>query len=236
MAVDIKRTWYSHVDSQPLAAGASVSEEGQGMVGVLEDGIEKVMPSTGGGGEVFAGFAVFRQLDFTSRPVVEEITVPGAAPYEVDLANTNLITGQVRVYDVAAATDLLVVGVAPAAGEVQVDLATGKLTFNVAEAGKAMVAYYRHELTLAQAKALYYEAPTNYPDANFFASVGVGKGKGRVYTMFYDDSIDWSSGGVIALGADGILTMGGAGPVVPNARVVKLPSAADASLGIEFNV
>lgn len=238
MGMDIKRSWFSHVDVQPQAMGSSVSEEGQGLVAVLEDGVEKVMPATGAPGEVFAGFATFRQRDYTTRAMVEELSVPASSPYTVELAATSLISGQIRVYDVAAAADLTVVGGAPAAGQVQVNLTTGVLTFNVAEAGKAMVAYYRHNLTLAQSRALYYDVPTNYPDANLFGTVGVGKGKGRIYVGTYDQSIDWSSvaAGSISLGADGILTVG-AGALVPGARVVKVPGpgAGQATLGIEFN-
>jgi hypothetical protein len=41
MSVDIKRTFYTWSDTLPLAAGATVSEEGQALEAVLEDGMEK---------------------------------------------------------------------------------------------------------------------------------------------------------------------------------------------------
>jgi len=236
MATDIKRTWGSHVDAEPLATGSSVSEEGQCLVALLEGGVEKVKPSSAAAGETFAGFAIFRQKDFSTRPLVEAIVVPSAAPYEVELSSKLLIVGQVRVHDSLANTDLTVVAGAPVAGEAQVDHANGKVTFNAAEAGRKMAVYYRHNLTVLQSKALYYEAPTNYPDPNYFASVGVMKGKGRIYTAYYDESINWETAGlVIKCGADGLITAGGLGAAIPGARVVKAPSATDAHLGIEFN-
>jgi hypothetical protein len=54
--------------------------------------------------------------------------------------------------------------------------------------------------------------------------------------MHYDQSIDWSSAVVPALGDKGIITDGGVGPVIPNARVVNVPSPTDPYLGIEFLV
>jgi len=237
--MDIKRSFFQIVDVQIQALGSTVTDEGQGLVAVVEDGIEKVKPSAGGAGEAFVGFATFRQRDVTTKASVEELSVPSAAPYDVELAASALISGQVRVHDVLANSDLVVVLVAPAPGQVQVNLTTGMLTFNAAEAGRAMKSYYRFNLTLAQSRALYYDLPTNYPDANLFGTVGVGKGKGRIFVGMYDQSIDWSAvaAGTITLMAGGMLTVGGAGPLVPGARVVKVPTAGigQAYLGVEFN-
>jgi len=236
--IDIKRSFAQHVDVLPLAMGASVTDEGQGMIAVLEDGIEKVKPSAGAANEVFAGFAHFRTVnDTTTKPVVEEATVPAAAAYVVELAHNNLIAGQIRVYDVAGDADLTLVVGAPAAGEYSLDAVSGTVTFNAAEAGRAMVVYYRYNLTVAESKMYYYEAPTNYPDANLFQTVGVYKGKGRIFTSLYNQAIDWSATGLtIRLGANGILTAAGSGAVVPGARVVKVPGTGigNEMLGIEF--
>ena len=42
--IDIKRTFYTWSDTQPVATGKTVNEEGQGLVAVMEGGVEKVMP------------------------------------------------------------------------------------------------------------------------------------------------------------------------------------------------
>ena len=142
MANDIKRTWYQHVDVLPLASGATVSEEGQVMAAVLEGGVEKVKPATGSG-DVVAGFSVFRQVDYTTRPIVAEGTVPASAPYTVELGHTSLVSGRVRVYNVTNAADMTVVAIAPAAAtEVQVNLTTGTLTFHSGAADEAFIIYY----------------------------------------------------------------------------------------------
>jgi len=251
MATDIKSTFYSHTDVLPLATGAAVSEEGQGLIQVFEDGVEKVAPSADAGGEVFVGFALFRQVDFSTRPLVEEITVPTAAPLEVTLDNNNLVAGQIRVYDVAADADLTETGGVPASGEFRATDASGLLEFHADEAGKDMQVFYRYNMTVAEAKLRFYEAPINYPDPNFFETVGVGKGKGRLYTFFYDTSAVFDETSELRLGADGIISTtaaGAAGALIPNARVIKAPNPGlggtpltgsvtgdNAALGIEFN-
>lgn len=237
--IDIKRTFYTWSDTQPVATGKTVSEEGQGLVAVMEGGVEKVKPSEGLAGEKVVGFAMFRQKTFATAAVVEDHIVPTAAPYVVELGKQHILLGQIRVLDVVAGTDLAVAVAPPviAAGEFLADLAHGTVSFNVAESGKTVRVFYRYELTVAEALQQFYEAPTNHPDPNFFSQVGVGKGKGRVFTMFYDQSVNWADATVVpALADKGMICDGGVGPVVPNARVVQVPSPSDPFLGIEFLV
>ncbi len=234
MSIDLKRTWYQWTDPMSLATGAAVDNEGQGMVSVLQDGVEMVKPSAGAAGEKVVGFARFRQLSYTTKALVEQWVIPTAAPYVVQLTQVSLVTGQIRVQDLTGATDLAVVAGAPATGQVQVDYVHGTLTFNAAQAGDSLNVYYRYQLTVAQSLQFFYQPPTNFPDPNFFSQVGVGKGKGRVYTMFYDASKAYDNTATLTLGADGIITVGGAGPAIPGARVVNQPSANDPFLGIEF--
>lgn len=233
MSVDLTKTFYGRVDAQVIATGSTVAEEGSVLVALLEDGVEKVKPSAASAG-VFAGFAVFRQQTHATRPVGEDVVVPSTAAYTVQLDHTNLISGQIRVRGVVSGTDLTVVAIAPNTGEVQVNYTTGLLTFHSAQAGLAYTVLYRYNLTVAEAQSLYYQAPVNYPDPNNFMSVGVGKGKSRVFTTYYDQSIDWSGTVTIKGGAAGILTSGGSGPTVPGARVVQVPTVAVPVLGIEF--
>jgi len=236
MAIDIKKSFYGHVDATPLAAGAAVSEEGCGLVAVFEDGIEKVAPYSGTGAATFVGFAVFRQKDFTTNAKVEALTIPTSAPFTVQLNKSNIVVGQVRVLDIVSNTAIAVVVGAPAAGQVQVNSVTGVLTFNAAEAGKAVSATYRYNLTVLEAQQTFYSAPVNYPDPNFFLQVGVGKGKSRVFTLHFDASRAYTSASVLALGANGIVTVDAAGLCKIPGRVVSAPSANDPYLGVEFLV
>jgi len=226
--IDIKRTFYTWSDTQSVAIGKTVSEEGQGLVAVMENGVEKVMPSEGLAGEKVVGFAMFRQKTFSTAAVVEDHIVPTAAPFVVELSKQHLIAGQVRVLDVVAGVDLV---------PVALDLAHGTVELAAGDAGKTVRVFYRYELTVADSLLQFYEAPTNHPDPNFFSQVGVGKGKGRVFTMFYDQSVNWADAAVVpALADKGMICDGGVGPVVPNARVVQVPSPTDPYLGIEFLV
>lgn len=238
--IDIKRTFYTWSDTQPVATGKTVGEEGQGLVAVMEGGVEKVKPSEGLAGEVFVGFAMFRQKTFSTAAVVEDHIIPTAAPFVIELGKQHLIAGQVRVQNMVAPGDFTpaVAPPAVAAGEFLADTVHGTIEFNgAADAGKTVRVYYRYDLTVAEAIQQYYEAPTNQPDPNFFSQVGVGKGKGRVFTMFYDQAIDWSGAAVAPYLADkGMITDGGVGPKIPNARVVQVPSPTDPYLGIEFLV
>jgi hypothetical protein len=224
--IDIKRTFYTWSDTQPVATGKTVGEEGQGLVAVMEGGVEKVMPSEGLAGEKIVGFAMFRQLTFSTAAVVEDHVVPTAAPFVVELGKQQILAGQIRVLDVVAGVDLV---------PVAIDLAHGTVELAAGDAGKTIRVFYRYELTVAQAIQQFYEAPTNMPNPNFFSQVGVGKGKGRVFTMYYDQSVNWADAAVVpALAAGGMVCNGGVGPVIPNARVVNVPSPADPYLGVEF--
>jgi len=230
--IDLKRTWYSHVDSQPLVPGKEVLDEGQCLVSVLVDGLEHVQPSTGAGGEVFAGFAVFRQLSHETAANVELVTVPAApGPYVVSLSYNNLVNNSVLALNSAGAP------VAPAS----VDEAAGTVTFAVGQAGLTLKVHYRFNLTVAQAKQLFQEAVSNYPSANLVGQCGVGKGKGRVYLSYYDTSVDWASHtGPVYLGADGMVVDAGL-VEIPGSRVVHVPavgvlaSSSAQMLGVEFN-
>jgi len=240
MAVDLTKNYWGRVDVSLLASGATVSEEGQGLISVIEDGIAKVRPSANAASETFAGLALFRQLSFSNRPVVLGVSVPSSAAYEIETGHTNLIAGQLRVVDVLLGTALTVVGIAPTAGEVQVDNATGLLTFNVAQAGRAMTVTLRYNMTVAEATMLYQQAAVNYPNANMFEQVGVAKGKCQFHVAFYDATVNWAAvtAGTIRLGVNGIIstTAGGAtGALIPGARVVQVPSSENgAFLGIEY--
>ena len=238
--IDIKRTFYTWSDTQQVATGKTVSEEGQGLVAVMEGGVEKVQPSEAAVGEVVVGFAMFRQKTFATAAVVEDHIIPTAAPYTVELGKQHLITGQIRLYDVASPIPDFVSPLV-GAGTFDVDLVHGILTFAAADAGKTVRVFYRYDLTVEEAIQQFYEAPTNHPDPNFFSQVGVGKGKGRIFTMLYDQSVDWSSAAVVpslAGAAPGVvggtICDAGAGPAIPAARVVQVPSPTDPYLGIEF--
>jgi hypothetical protein len=107
------------------------------------------------------------------------------------------------------------------------------MTFNSAQAGIAVQATYRYNLTVAQSINLFQQDTPNHPDANLFAAVGVGKGKGRLFTLNYDASQNWATATPTATAAG---LIGASGAAIPGCRVVSVPSVGDPFLGIEFNV
>lgn len=224
MAVDIKKTYYGWTDTSPIALGHTVSIEGQALMGVIEDGVEKVLPTSGSVGTV-VGFARFRQLSFAVDAIVESgLVVPHAAPFTVELSKQNLLAGQWLI----KADDGLAWAVAPVVDEVH-----GIVTFDGADKDRGFSINYRYEMTVSEAKNKYYEAPVNHPDANIFMQVGVGKGKSRIYTLHYDASVDWTTATPKA-GEAGILAARGLD--IAGARVIQVPSQFDPFLGIEVNV
>lgn len=220
MAIDIKRTFYGWTDSQPIAMGKTVTIEGQALVSVLEDNVEKVKPATGVANEKVVGFARFRQLAFGVNAKVEDLVVPAEAPFTAELSKNNIVD-----YKFVGAS------VAPV-----LNTTTGVVTFDAADAGKIVTATYRWNMTVSEAKTTMYEAPVNHPDVNLMGMVGVGKGKGRIYTLHYDASKTYDGTTVLVVGADGIITVGGTGTAIPGGRVVQVPSTTDPYLGVEFLV
>lgn len=239
MSFDLKRTHASLRLARQLSAGTVVSQEGLLMCRVMEDGLEKVMfVASPAGTEHVVGFTMTAdsQPDVTSQ--VEAVTVPASGTFELEIRNNNLVSGRVRVLDVVANTartiDLTYTGTA-SSGTVKVDLVNGKFKFNSADAGKAMQITYLYNLTLDQSKQLFGERFINNRGLHAtFGEIELGCGIGELYTDEFDASQDYSTGPVLTLGANGIITVGGSGPAL-NAVVVSVPSISNAKLGIRFN-
>jgi hypothetical protein len=236
---DLKLSHASSRLSRPLAAGATVSEEGKILVAVLEDGVEKVMvKDTVDGDEVVIGFASLGDAQPSQTSEVEEVAVPSAGALEADLRNTNLVSGRVRVV-VKSSGQVLTVDTtyagSPADNTVKVDLPTGRLKFHADEAGEVVVVTYIHDLTIQQSIQKFGERHVN--NRNLHAMHGqmeVASGIGELYTDQYDASADWASGGALKLGDGGIIAKSGAG-VDLKATVVSVPSSENPLLGIRFN-
>jgi hypothetical protein len=215
----------------------TVDREGMCLVSVMEAGIEKVQPSAGTQGEKFAGFTTIHNLTPSERPVVEPAVIPAVAAYTVQLKWFPVVVisavKQVRVHDDTANANLTI-GNPTNAGEYSLNENTGLLTFNVAQAGHAITVYYRQVLTVAQAKLLYFQPPLNQNAFLFPHVCGVANAEGIIYTSEYDNTKDFSVGGLVKTGVNGLVTIGGNG--ADCGRIVAAPTADAPWLGIEFNV
>lgn len=221
------------VDRKVSAATVAI-EEGACLVEVIEAGEAKVaVKASVDGSEKVAGFAIL-PFSLPSQAVATESLAPTASALQFQLRNNNLVSGSVRAI-VAGGADLTVdaasFSATPSAGTVKVDLAGGRVKFAAGDAGKAVTLIYRHALTVVQARQRYHERAINNRDlVGSMGIIGVAKGYVELATDQFDTSKDYSSGD-LKLGANGMLTIGGAGPAIPNGKVLALPDASGSAQG-----
>ncbi len=236
MSIDLKRSHCSQRLGRLLAAGTVLQEEGKILCAVLEDGVEKAaLVAAPVGTEKVLGFSMLGDAQPAETSAVEELTTPAAGALELDLHNNDLVVGKVRVLDVVAGTTRVVDAVyagAPPATDVKLDHAAGKIKFNAADAGKLFRITYIYELTLTESKQLFGERFVNNRGLHAeFGQAEIQNGVLELYTDQFDAAQDYSVSPVLTLGANGIITVGGAGPVLPLV-VVSVPSADNAYLGV----
>lgn len=244
MPYDLTKTHYSLSLQKNVAAGSVVDREGVLLQAVLEGGEEVVKKADASASTLkIVGFAVSDNETIGVIPRVEDAVIPAApGPYTVQLSPYTSLVGtapnsSVRVELTVAGTDLTEENTGtPATGEFHPDVATGLLTFNVAQAGLAIRIWYRANLTVAQSRQTYFQRNVNNDAGALFNTLVVGGGTGEIYTAEYDTNVDWSTGAAVLSGADGILTVGGAGSELPGGRVIHVPDPDGPYLGVAFNL
>lgn len=213
--LDMKRTQFLRTEEASIATGQLIPYEGLPLIGVAEAGEIAVQMGTGGASELFYGFSYRADQSITTQPLVENGTVPAApGPYVISLAKNNLVhiappgATSVRVYDVALAADFTLVAGAPAITECEVNAVNGTLLFNVADAGKAVIVYYRYNITVAEAQMMFHDRAINNLQVNeYLSSMVVGIGPGRVYVDLYHSEDTYGTAGnpiPIYIQADGL--------------------------------
>lgn len=205
-----------------LLAGEVIQEEGVALVWHRENGRNYLKLSRGVSGEVFAGFALARNMPPAFQIHVEEFTIDATLTYtlqRIPAAGQSLVKiGGVKATEQAGEE-------APdAAGEVTVDGA--ELLFNIADLGKKVYAQYASELTVSEARAITGDAPVGGLPTNIQQRVGYIK-LGNVSTNMIDASADWNNDTILnpSLGAGGKLTVGGAGSLLKGVIIKKAPDA-----------
>lgn len=240
MAYDLKLTHASQRLGRAIsAASPTISQEGAILCAVIEDGVEKVtLVAAPAGTEKVIGFSTLADALPASTAGCELVTVPTApAALEVDLRANNLMVNRIRAYDKTASVNLTIDPVfagVPAPGSVKVDLVQGRLKFAAGQAGASVQVNYLYELTTSQAIQLFGQRFINNQNLeSTYAFTEVACGLGELYTDQFDPAQDYSSAAALTLGANGIVTKGGAGPALA-AVVVNVPSVANPMLGIRF--
>lgn len=211
---------------EPVAVGATISAEGQALVGAIQaNGQYGVKPSTGAAGERFVGFV---KAQTSMAPFLQ----PNTAKVETLALNASgiavlglaPIAGTVSVYNKTT-------GAAVAAGDIAI-AADGVTLTVTGGAGAAVEVTYTHALTITQFRALFGDVqPGGFAGAQV-GQVGVAK-QGLVYTDQFDSAVDWRAATAVKLGPRGKVTVGGTGTTI-NAVVRVVPNDSYPFLGLDF--
>lgn len=233
---DTKRTHGTQSLEKSVATGVTIANEGSILVAAEESGSQVANLSAGASNETILGFSMIDNYTPATRTVVETGSIPSApGPYTISLSNSNLVAGQIRIYDNTNATDLTE-GNPSNPGEYSVVDSTGVVTLNAAEADDDITVYYKYNLTVNDSIMLYGERHSNAGASAFLEQVTVIAGAGEIYTDQYDVSVSYSglAAGALKSGANGLFTTSGSGTafgVVIHAPTPDLPM-----LGVAFNI
>lgn len=222
--INLKYTRTFETANSPVLSAHLIEEEGFAMIYVKEGNETVVRKSQGAANEIFAGFSLARNAPTSRMPlVIEGEVIDQAAGYDLPRLP---ITGQLRVeIDGAAAT--IGAGVPGAAGAVQ--LAADHLAFHADDDGKSLSIWMMFEPTVNEARMLTGDMPVGGLAGNELSHCGLFV-RGDICTNLFDAAIDWSAVANPTLGADGILTSGGAGVVLSNVVVIHAPDTNNAFL------
>jgi len=225
-------------EEKSLAAGVTVSAEGQLLVALQQGGVEVVQPCLGVASEVPVGFSVSTRLLIGQEVLALQVTIPSVGPFTVTLNNaTNIVTGQVLVFS-STTTFTNVTPAGPATTQYSVDYVNGILTFAAADAGTAVTVFLKHNLTIAASRTLYREGFLfNARAFDVYGKIDCASGKGYIYTDQYDVSASYATGPLKTF-AGGLVSTAGSGTTIPvtQARIISQPTVSNPFLGIEFNI
>lgn len=205
-----------------LLPGVAIHEEGVALVWHRENGKNFVKPSEGVSGEVFAGFAMSRNLPPAFQVFVEELTIDATLSYTLRRLPK---AGQSLIKIAKVKADATTGDTNPTdAGDVVINGA--ELLFASADLGKKVFVQYASELTVSEARAITGDAPIGGLSANIRQRISYIK-LGNVSTNMIDASADWSNDAILnpSLGAGGLMTVGGTGTLLKGVIIKKAPDA-----------
>jgi len=236
--VDITRSRFEWKRQFSVAPTVNLLEEGTVLIRVPDaSGLgEVVQPSTAAAALRPAGISLQSRISAVTFTGVEEITVPSAAPYTVQLKKTTLVDHLGGVPELAAwdytlgVPAYLTVAALPAAGTVGATL-PGLLTFDVGNAGDKVRVVYRYILTAIERDELLHQSHVNRGAEDQFGLITVAQGHCVVYTTMYDGFTQYAVGDALTLDANGVFSKAGA---TAFGEVISLPTAGDPYLGVEY--
>lgn len=216
-------------EHRPVETGLNLTEEGIALVAVKQGNETVVRPSTGAANEVFAGFSLTRNSPPATFPWCGEGAVPGTL--NLQLPRIPMASQILVKLNGAAAT---IVANAPAnAGEVR--LVGDVLTFHSDDEGANYTIQMQYEPTVSEARTIIGDAPIGGIAAGQMDQIGVIT-RGDVATTLFDASADFAGVMHPTLGADGRLTVGGAGTELKGVQIISAPTSENSALVVRVNV
>lgn len=225
MALNRQKTFYSRIAAYGIASGYSITDEGQVLAGVRENGVQVARPSAGSsthktldgvevGTEEIVGFSYNTSFRATTRVEMALVTVPtigSGAIGTVSLPRTSLNSGSVRVVLTATNAALTVDAVTATplsvtSGHVAVWLAKGLFYFNAANTDASVLITYRYTLSATELALFVREAHPNANSTPFLESIQVVRGNGDLFTDWFDTTADYSSATKLYAGPNGLVT------------------------------
>lgn len=213
----------------PLVPGTQIQEEGVALVRVMHQGRSLLQLATGAPDELFAGFAIARNMppqfqlfiedgivDSSLTHVCERMPQPGQLLIKV---GDEIMTQGADAGAPAAATGVNVNG--------------AEITFHPDHEGKAKYIQYAYELTVSEARVFTGNQPIGGLPSNIEGQCAYIK-LGEVGTNMVDMSEDWSACGQHPrLSAGGKLSAGGSGTLLKNIVIVQLPTGDNPYIVVE---
>lgn len=203
-----------------LLPGEVIHEEGVALVWHRENGKNFLKLSRGVPGEIFAGFALARNMPPAFQIYVEEFTIDATQAFTLQ----RLPTDKQLLIKVAGKSATIEAGEESPATAGEVALHGAEVLFAAADVGKKVFVQYASELTVGEARAITGDAPVGGLPSNIQQRIGYIK-LGNVSTNMIDASADWSNDAILnpSLGAGGKLTIGGEGTVLRGIIIKKAP-------------
>lgn len=207
-----------------VAAGATITAEGQALVRATGATSTGVTPSQGVSGEIFAGFSIAgtSAAPFAASYLtkVEKFIVPSSGTVQLAFAP---VAGQVFVLDSTTGLAVAITG----------GVTVVSNTVNGLTSGDTVFVTYKYAATVIQARVAQGDIQPGGYVGNYVSQIGLIK-RGLIFTDQFDASANWTSPSSITIAAGGILTVGGSGTAV-NGYVVAPPNMDVPFLGIEFS-
>lgn len=243
MAINLNHTIIEHKKhSVPLdpAVAYSTLERGQLMyISGYTDGRAHVAPTAGAAGEAVAGVLWLSETQQATATLLEEFTVPPAAPLELTLKHTPTAVAEMHAFDTDALTPITIVAGAPGAG--QLGLTNNVLTADAALASANVTVVYQYTISAADLERRGGRRSINQGGEDLFRQCTLAYGQCEFTVSNFDTSEAWEdvSNVDVFAGANGDFALAGnvrVGSKVRAAHLRLTPGIEQAFVTVDCNL